>query len=249
MLVTPKPPALFDHQLDIIYNIIGQPPGQWTSPGVYTQSGFRDPPGSTKRAFGRHTPHGVCDNLQQILEKFPIINHPSMEFCISMTQITKADQPKEYGWRWHKWGDYIGTHDIKCEYLYDEADIEYVYVFHVHLDADNRSYEEKIEELNFFFDENNRNYGEPRIVKDKVLALWFSNDGTTAKELVVLDYDDTPYWYLRYYDYNSTEEAREALLAWEYSDDNHPPGNWSTMRGTFLTQRNTEITNPDYKPL
>ena len=34
-------------------------------------------------------------------------------------------------WRWHKWGDYIGHHEIKHEYLNDEEGIDFVFVWHL----------------------------------------------------------------------------------------------------------------------
>lgn len=39
------------------------------------------------------------------------------------------------GWRWHKWGTYIGTLDPQCEYLDDEdfgEDFKYVLCFHLY---------------------------------------------------------------------------------------------------------------------
>ena len=33
------------------------------------------------------------------------------------------------GWRWHKWGPYIGTQDPQCEYLADEPEIKEVFVY------------------------------------------------------------------------------------------------------------------------
>lgn len=82
-------------------------------------------------------PYGVCDNYQQILERIPsidyIINSKKDKFCIVLNKIVKADQPAEGGWRWHKWGKYIGDKHPKYEYIYDEDDsIEYVYLFTIY---------------------------------------------------------------------------------------------------------------------
>lgn len=77
--------------------------------------------------------YGVCDNLAQVKERYAeAIAHPTNPVVISMTKLTKKNQYPEGGWRWHKWGEYIGTQDPQCEYLADEPVIEEVYVFHVY---------------------------------------------------------------------------------------------------------------------
>jgi hypothetical protein len=77
--------------------------------------------------------YGVADSVEQI------INHPEYKkqfidsedkFVLCVTPIYREHQPKHGGWRWHKWGEYIGDHEIQCEYLYNEKDIDVVYVFH-----------------------------------------------------------------------------------------------------------------------
>jgi hypothetical protein len=47
---------------------------------------------------------------------------------------TLKDCPKCFGggWRWHKWGPYIGTQEPKCEYIHDEPEIEEVFTYHVY---------------------------------------------------------------------------------------------------------------------
>ena len=76
---------------------------------------------------------GVCDNWEQILEHTPQLQDPNRKFCITLTPITKADEPQEGGWRWHKWGEYIGTKDPQHEYIRDEDDsIEKVYVYSIY---------------------------------------------------------------------------------------------------------------------
>ena len=51
------------------------------------------------------------------------------KFVILLTPVFKEDQPESCGWRWYKWGQYIGKYEPKCEYLYDEEGIDYVYCF------------------------------------------------------------------------------------------------------------------------
>lgn len=75
--------------------------------------------------------YGVCDHIDQILEKYPELQDENRRFCVSITPILKKNQPKNGGWRWHKWGPYIGNYEIKHEYLYDE-DIDGVLVYHIY---------------------------------------------------------------------------------------------------------------------
>lgn len=74
--------------------------------------------------------YGVCDNYHQILVKYPVIESDPRPFLIYMMLIRREDQPERGGWRWHKWGKYIGTYEPKYEYLYDE-DVDQVYVYRI----------------------------------------------------------------------------------------------------------------------
>lgn len=78
--------------------------------------------------------YGVSDSIEQVKEKYAQwLNDPKRDFCISFTEVVKADQSPEWGWRWHKWGDYIGTKEPQYEYLYDEGDdIQSVFVYHIY---------------------------------------------------------------------------------------------------------------------
>jgi hypothetical protein len=80
--------------------------------------------------------YGVCDNYKQILEChvddiYSIDNH-NKQFIVCVTPITKNEQPPEGGWRWHKWGKYIGKYETTCEYLYDEENIDMIYVYNIY---------------------------------------------------------------------------------------------------------------------
>jgi len=76
--------------------------------------------------------YGVCDNYHQIIARWwEQLNVPDRRFVICLTQIRKDQQSPEGGWRWHKWGPYIGTGKPQCEYLYDEPDIQEVFCFHI----------------------------------------------------------------------------------------------------------------------
>jgi hypothetical protein len=74
----------------------------------------------------------VCDDLAQLLAHIPEIESPDREFAIDATVICKDDQPPRDGWRWEKWGPYIGTQVSQADYLYDEPVIEMVLCFSVH---------------------------------------------------------------------------------------------------------------------
>lgn len=79
--------------------------------------------------------YGVCDSLENLLEEYPELLDESdgcRKFVVVMHRIDKSDQPDLGGWRWHKWGDYIGKQTPTCEYIYDEPIIETVYCFHIY---------------------------------------------------------------------------------------------------------------------
>lgn len=76
--------------------------------------------------------YGVCDNVGQLLNACPELETVGREFTIVLTKITKAEQDPRGGWRWHKWGPYVGTQNPQHEYIYNEPDIEYVYVYHIY---------------------------------------------------------------------------------------------------------------------
>lgn len=76
--------------------------------------------------------YGVCDNYKQILEKYNWLENDNDKYVIGLCKVIKTEQPKKGGWRWHKWGDYIGTHEITQEYIADEENIDFVYCFNIH---------------------------------------------------------------------------------------------------------------------
>ena len=76
--------------------------------------------------------YGVCDNWKQLIERYPELSESSKNYCISITAIDPASQPEFDGWRWHKWGEYIGTQSPTYEYIYDEPVIDLVYCYHIY---------------------------------------------------------------------------------------------------------------------
>lgn len=75
----------------------------------------------------------VCDNVEQAIEYWKgAVDNPDYKYVIALMPVRKKDQPEEYGWRWCKWGAYIGTQNSQCEYLFDEPNIEVVYCAHIY---------------------------------------------------------------------------------------------------------------------
>ncbi len=82
--------------------------------------------------------YGVADNIKQI-EKFykKQIKSKTEKFVIALTPVrqNKENKGKGSGWRWHKWGRYIGKLNPLHEYLDDEdfgKNFQYVLCFHLY---------------------------------------------------------------------------------------------------------------------
>lgn len=80
--------------------------------------------------------YGVCDSPQQFTDLFASkLNSDSRKFVVAFTHIEK-DESNKYkggGWRWHKWGPYVGTGTPTCEYLDDEEKFDDgVYVYRIY---------------------------------------------------------------------------------------------------------------------
>jgi len=75
--------------------------------------------------------YGVCDSVEQLLAACPELEAPGRRFVVTVTPVKRANQPADGGWRWHKWGDYIGTQNPQHEYLYDDVHIDMVLCYHI----------------------------------------------------------------------------------------------------------------------
>ena len=77
--------------------------------------------------------YGVCDNAEQAIdycrEKLADSLDKNQEYLLVLVPLIREFQEPDGGWRWHKWGRYIGVQEPEAEYLYDEEDIDLVYVF------------------------------------------------------------------------------------------------------------------------
>jgi len=76
--------------------------------------------------------YGIADNVEQIKQYYQDQINSDAKIVINLTEIRKDNQPENGGWRWEKWGKYIGTRESKADYIYDEPEIDSVYVFHVY---------------------------------------------------------------------------------------------------------------------
>ena len=91
-----------------------------------------------KNPYNIRNNYGVCDNYKQILKRYPELKKDKQrKFLVGMTPIIRKHQPERNGWRWCKWGSYIGKHKPTSEYIYDDENIDMVYVFHIYEVEDN----------------------------------------------------------------------------------------------------------------
>ena len=84
------------------------------------------------KPYERIGEYGVCDNYQQVLDHIPHLIDSDEKFCVILTPVEKNAQPEDGGWRWSKWGEYIGNQKSSSEYLYYEPDIDLVFVYHIY---------------------------------------------------------------------------------------------------------------------
>ena len=78
------------------------------------------------------SPYGVCDRYEQVLEQCPMLVTSDRQFSVFLTGVYKEHQEPDGGWRWEKWGPYIGTQVSKADYLYDEPEIESILVYQIY---------------------------------------------------------------------------------------------------------------------
>ena len=75
---------------------------------------------------------GVADNLLQVLKQCPHLLTSEKYYVVGFCWIRKSECYKNGGWRWHKWGNYIGNQKPTCEYLYDEPKIKKVVCYQIY---------------------------------------------------------------------------------------------------------------------
>ena len=83
----------------------------------------------------RFSCYGVCDSPEQFIDRFKAaLEQDPRTFVVSFAHIPKNPDNEGMGggWRWHKWGPYIGDGKPQCEYLDDEEGFsDGVYIYHV----------------------------------------------------------------------------------------------------------------------
>lgn len=91
--------------------------------------------------------YGVADNIDQIKEYYKQeVSDTTKKYTISLTAVfqDRSNIGKGGGWRWHKWGKYIGELNPQYEYLDDEdfgEDFNYVIVFQLYMIKPNENHE------------------------------------------------------------------------------------------------------------
>ena len=106
--------------------------------GVYLIYSF-DPHSFVRQAINRELTlqekffhYGVADDISNILEHHPeLSDSDERQFVVFMTEVRREEEPTLDGWRWDKWGDYIGRHTPKHEYLSHEENIDSIFVYHI----------------------------------------------------------------------------------------------------------------------
>lgn len=115
---------------------------------------------ATNYTFYRRYPslaYGVSDNASQVLDNLKhaleiyltkdsthdfftrgkrlykyLTKYPDAVYLIGFTPIFNHHNGASGGWRWHKWGRYLGKHTPQCEYLDEEKNIDYVLIWHLY---------------------------------------------------------------------------------------------------------------------
>ena len=81
---------------------------------------------------------GVCDSPAQFKDT-PLYARMASDprpMCVFFVHVAKDPDSEGGGWRWHKWGQYIGLGTPSCEYLDDEEKFDDgVYTYHAYLVA------------------------------------------------------------------------------------------------------------------
>lgn len=75
--------------------------------------------------------YGVADSLEQIEQHIIPLVADTRRWLVYASEVCRDTEEPYSGWRWHKWGRYIGEKTPRCEYLNDEPEIERVWCFHV----------------------------------------------------------------------------------------------------------------------
>lgn len=76
--------------------------------------------------------YGMCDDYQQILDKWPFLVNDEREYLIHVLPIKRNPQGKQ-GFRPHKNGSYIGAHEAVNQHEYfDHSGVDMIYLYHIY---------------------------------------------------------------------------------------------------------------------
>lgn len=75
--------------------------------------------------------YGVCDSPEQLLSIYDF-EKDERKLFICFVEIKREDEPSNGGWRYHKWGEYVGEQNPQSEYIYHDKHIEKVYTYSVY---------------------------------------------------------------------------------------------------------------------
>lgn len=108
--------------------------GHWNFDAYLSPEWTRDWDFEGEESRGMPPEYGVCDSIGQFKRKYfdKLSSDPKHEYVVSFVHIQKALEPQQNGWRWCKWGEYVGEKEPKYEYLAHEPEITEVYTFHVY---------------------------------------------------------------------------------------------------------------------
>lgn len=71
---------------------------------------------------------GVADSIEQVKAYYEPLKSSNTQFIVILTPVYREN---DGGFRFHKWGRYIGKHEICHEYLRDQKDIDVLYTFRI----------------------------------------------------------------------------------------------------------------------
>jgi hypothetical protein len=91
---------------------------------LYSQKYKKNWPGDIK--------YGVCDYPEQVFEKYPHFRDDDIKRIVTCVEVRRENEVAVGGWRYHKWGKYIGKQRPQSEYLYHDTHIDAVWTFHIY---------------------------------------------------------------------------------------------------------------------
>ena len=79
--------------------------------------------------YGNDFDNDLFDQGENLVEYMNSLDE-EVKFVLLLTPIVNEHNPSNRGgWRWHKWGEYIGKHTIQYEYLDHEEGIDFVFIW------------------------------------------------------------------------------------------------------------------------